>query len=130
MKVDERMSGAEVAIRRGERLRVALDENPSTGHRWRLVRAGEPALVLREDRYVPPADPRPGAPGRRVLAFEALASGRAELLLECARAWDLARPSRRFGIAVRVTPTGRRPSTASGRRRCPAPRPRPRRPPG
>jgi inhibitor of cysteine peptidase len=132
MDVDERASGTEVALRPGGRLRVALEENPSTGHRWRRVRSGEPFLTLREDRYEAPADARPGAPGRRLVAFEAAAPGRAEIAIEYARPWEQERPARRFDLTVSVEPirSGRRPSSGSGRRRCPAPRPRPRRPPG
>jgi inhibitor of cysteine peptidase len=122
--VEEGASGTEVALRPGGRLRVALEENPSTGYLWRRVRAGEPVLALREDAYQPPADPRPGAPGRRILVLEAVASGPAEVALEYARAWEQGSPSRRFVLAVRVlaTRSGRRPSSASGRRPCRTPR--------
>jgi inhibitor of cysteine peptidase len=101
VEIDERADGTEVTPRTGDLLRLALVENPTTGHRWHLVRDGAPVCRLVGDHFEAPS-PVPGAPGRRRLDFQVVAAGRAEIALECARSWQPEHPSRRFSVRVRA----------------------------
>jgi inhibitor of cysteine peptidase len=100
--LDERADGTVVALRPGDELRIVLPENPSTGFRWRLVRDGGPVCRLTAERYRAPGDQRPGAPGRRCLELQVVASGRAEIALDSVRSWDPDRPARRFAVTVQA----------------------------
>ena len=51
--------------------------------------------------------PTPGKPGTRVLRFEAIQPGKAELVLEYRRSWqDAAKPAQSFRLRVSVEPAG------------------------
>jgi inhibitor of cysteine peptidase len=71
--LDERANGARVNLVMGAEAALQLPENPTTGYRWQVEADGAPALALTGDRYEPPARARPGATGRHVWRFRAVA---------------------------------------------------------
>lgn len=76
----------EVPVRTGDRILLRLPENPTTGYRW----SGQIPGFLRLVRDSNETGEAPGAGGVRVLEFEAVAPGRAELRLALAREWEAA----------------------------------------
>jgi predicted secreted protein len=107
IQVDDGFDGREVVLHSGEMLEVRLSENASTGYRWAMpveLNANW-ATTLREveDKFEA-KDPTPGKPGTRVLHFEAIQPGKAELVLEYRRSWEGAKPARSFRLRLRVEP--------------------------
>jgi len=87
IELKEAATGQPVTTEVGERLRISLPENVTTGYRWQV--GGDCAAVLNlEDDQTSAAAGPPGAVGKRVLVFAAKAEGHCELRLEYARAWE------------------------------------------
>ena len=80
-------SGAEVTLRPGGKLRLQLDSNPTTGYLWYLIDIDASQIDQLSDEYV--ADPAPeglvGSGGHQLFTFEALATGKSNLVLSYAR---------------------------------------------
>ena len=108
IQVDEGFDGREVVLHSSEMLEVRLSENASTGYRWAmpLELNANWATTLREvEDTFESTGPTPGKPGTRVLHFEAIQPGKAELVLEYRRSWEEgAKPARSFRLRVRVEP--------------------------
>jgi inhibitor of cysteine peptidase len=103
-----RDSGASIAAAVGDRLCIALSENPTTGYRWQ---PRSPTLLLGAvgDEYAPAADAGIGGGGTRTLLYEAIAAGRGRLELELRRAWEPAEtPLGTFGIELEIGEAGSR----------------------
>jgi len=108
-QVNDGFDGREVILHTGEMLEVRLSENPSTGYRWKEPEESRAAWVdvLRQvdDKFESAAPPTPGKPGTRILHFEAVAAGDADLVLLYGRSWDSgAQPAKTFRLRVRVQP--------------------------
>jgi predicted secreted protein len=92
--------GRVINVEVGDRVRVSLSENPSTGFTWRCGWQPQGHLDLVRDRFVPGEPGRPGQGGVRNLVFCACASGRTELWVQSGR-WRRGgerRPTRFFII--------------------------------
>ena len=50
----EKDNGALVEVRRGTRITIELNENPTTGYRWMISSIDEAFLVSAGDDFVPP----------------------------------------------------------------------------
>jgi inhibitor of cysteine peptidase len=110
MQVDETFNGREVALHLGDMLEVRLSENPSTGYRWTQPQgfsSGWTTILKQvDDTFDSPASV-PGRSGTRVLRFESIGTGDADLLMQYRRSWDKdAEPARSFRLHVRVQPSG------------------------
>jgi inhibitor of cysteine peptidase len=79
-------SGSRRTLAVGDSVEVRLPETPTTGFRWRPV-ADLQQLRLTDDHFDGAVAPR-GAGGQRVLVFEALTAGTAQLRLAKAREWE------------------------------------------
>ena len=80
-------SGTEITLRPEGKLNLKLDSNPTTGYYWRLKDIDAARVdQLSEDYY---ADPAPegivGSGGHQLFVFEALATGRSNLVLSYER---------------------------------------------
>lgn len=100
MRVTESASGSEVQLRRGERLEISLEENPSTGFLWLVASDGAPVVKLERHEFVPGAQV-PGSPGRHEWVFVAEQPGRAAIELRHRKPFETAEPARRFTLIVR-----------------------------
>lgn len=80
-------SGSEVAVSLGDVIEISLEENPSTGYRWEVVSPPE-MIELTSDEYLEPDTDAVGAPGERLLTYEAIADGAGILRLEYIRPFD------------------------------------------
>ncbi len=85
---DEKDNGALVEVRRGAKIAVELNENPTTGYRWTVSNIDEAFLVPAGDDFVPPDQKSPGAGGRRRFFFRAKGAGSTKLTLINKRAWQ------------------------------------------
>jgi predicted secreted protein len=87
IELDEAAAGRQVKIEVGQRLRVTLPENRTTGYRWQV--GGDCGGILAaEDDQARAGSGLPGAGGERFWVFAAKAEGRCELRFESARAWE------------------------------------------
>jgi len=104
IELTESSGSAEHVVARQDEVVVRLEENPTTGYRWELTQSGVGRLGLVQDEFVPGAGgDAPGAAGRRVLRFLALAPGNVQIHAVKKRAWqtDIAPSERRtFSIVI------------------------------
>ena len=79
----------------GDRLRIRLPENPTTGYRWQLSLADSGGLCLVNDGFEPgSASPLPGSSGHRVFELEARARGDVRVTAVNKRAWETTEQAR------------------------------------
>ena len=84
----EKDNGALVQVRRGTRITIELNENPTTGYRWMISSIDEAFLVPEGDEFLPPDHKSPGAGGLRRFSFCAKSAGSTALTLINKRAWQ------------------------------------------
>ena len=80
-------SGTEITLRPGGKLNLKLDSNPTTGYFWYLKDIDASQIDQLSDEYN--ADPAPeglvGSGGHQLFVFEALATGKSNLVLSYER---------------------------------------------
>ena len=101
LTLDEDANGTSLSLHVGERVVLRLREAPTSGFRWAVEAAGEPACELRRGDYTPPQ----AAGGEGMCEFTLAASkpGNARVSLALQRGWQKnAAPARRFELTVTV----------------------------
>lgn len=80
-------SGTEITLRPGGKLNLKLDSNPTTGYFWYLKDINASQVDQLSDEYK--ADPAPegvvGSGGHQLFVFEALSTGKSNLVLSYER---------------------------------------------
>jgi inhibitor of cysteine peptidase len=99
--VREEHNGQSFQLAVGSELRVTLNENPTTGFRWRIQKSGEPVLRLIGDRFEAKAS-LPGDSGVHTWHYEAVAAGQTAIEMTYGRAWAPNAAAQRFEIRVTV----------------------------
>ena len=94
----------------GERATIELQENPSTGYKWQIDRAGSsnPTIIRIDDGGFAEngrANGRRllGAPGSHRWSIEALSTGDARISFMYLRSWERT-PIRRHEVIVQIVP--------------------------
>ena len=87
MELNEAVAGQAVKTEVGQRIRVTLPENRTTGYRWQ-VGDGCGGILAVEDDQTTAGSGLPGAGGTRAWVFAAKAEGQCELRFESVRAWE------------------------------------------
>jgi inhibitor of cysteine peptidase len=100
--LDKSADGREIEIATGDEFDITLDENPTTGFRWRVTADGSPACSLVKDEFNPPAESRPGQGGSHTWQFRAVRAGQSQIQMSYARGAEGA-AARSFALRVRVT---------------------------
>ncbi len=95
-------NGGTVTLATGDRLRVVLTENPTTGFRWQLTPVDVAVLRLEMDDYQRAPGTGVGGGGARVFRFAAVGPGNVNLRLELKRAWELQAAREAFTTTVVV----------------------------
>ncbi|HCK80749.1 MAG TPA: hypothetical protein DIC59_04705 [Candidatus Competibacteraceae bacterium] len=92
-------------LRVGERLKVVLPENPSTGYTWAIDETDRRLLALDGTAYDEPADGFIGARGRRTFTFSTRQPGEVTLKLKYWRFWDGdGSTTERYAFALKIIP--------------------------
>lgn len=79
----------EFKLRSGERFKVQLAENPTTGFLWTVLESSSPNIELLRKEFFPPKNPNAiGAGGIRVFVFKTTKPGHAVLYLGLKRPWE------------------------------------------
>jgi inhibitor of cysteine peptidase len=92
--LDMRSSGRAVTVAPGDRLELRLDENTTTGFRWRVEDDTSGVLVLESDAYSRTREGVAGAGGTRELRFAVAKPGQAVLRVTNRRSWEHDQPPR------------------------------------
>jgi predicted secreted protein len=101
IELNEAAAGHPVTVEVGERLRVTLPENRTTGYRWQVGEDCARILAVEEDQSKPGSG-APGAGGERMWVFAAKAEGQCELRFESARAWEKSATGKTVSFPVAV----------------------------
>ena len=84
----EKDNGALVELRRGEKITIELEENPTTGYRWTVSSVDDVLLVPEGDAFLTGKRMSLGSGGLRRFFFRAKKPGRTTLCLINKRAWQ------------------------------------------
>jgi len=92
-------------VKPGKRFRITLESNRSTGYQWRMARPLDQKVVkLVGSGYQSPEVKLPGAGGKEIWTFEAVAAGRTEIAMQYIRPWEKGVPPARtakFTVVVK-----------------------------
>ena len=107
IKVTSRLSGDRsipIAALAGDRFVITLASNATTGFKWRLANTlDDKILKLVGSAYKAPEEPIPGRGGTESWTFQALAKGKAIIVLEYARPWEKdTEPAKKQAFAVTI----------------------------
>jgi inhibitor of cysteine peptidase len=103
VRIGQPDAGRTISLKTGDTLLVELDGNITTGFNW--IPAPQDPLLLSQvgDAAVTPESNLPGAPGRIVLQFKAVAQGQTLLHLDYKRSWETGvAPEKSFEVTVVV----------------------------
>jgi inhibitor of cysteine peptidase len=99
--IDQSAAGSTVALSPGQRLKVHLPGNPTTGFKWELVPAAGSILERQGEPSFTPGGSAPGAGGVYSFAFRAKAAGRTPLKFVYHRTFEKdAAPAGTFEVTV------------------------------
>src|ERR1051326_5591925 len=99
--LDKSADGREIELAVGDEFDITLDENPTTGFRWRVTSDGSPACALIKDEFNAPTENRPGQGGSHTWQFRADRAGQGQIQLAYSRG-DQGTPARDFTLRLRV----------------------------
>ena len=91
MTLDQSANGTEVSLTQGQRMEIALPENPTTGFRWEVTQTGAPVLAAEGSTFEAPHG-APGKGGVRRWRFHAVQAGSGTLELVYRRSFEAATP--------------------------------------
>jgi predicted secreted protein len=99
--VREEHNGQSFQLGVGDELHVVLNENRTTGFRWRIQKSGEPVVRPIEDRFDAKAS-LSGGGGVHTWRYEAVAVGQSTIEMTYERSWESTKVTPRFAIRVTV----------------------------
>lgn len=92
-------------VKPGKRFKIVIESNRSTGYQWRLARPLDQKVVkLVGSGYQSPQVKLPGAGGKEIWTFQAVAPGRTEIAMQYIRPWEKGEPparTARFVVVVK-----------------------------
>lgn len=92
-------------LRVGERVKVGLPDNPSTGYTWAIDETDNRLLALDGAEYNEPTEGFIGARGRRIFTFTARQPGEVTLRLKYWRFWDgEGSTTERYAVTLKIVP--------------------------
>ncbi len=80
-----------VEVSEGERFRIKIESNPTTGYEWTIAGTPDAAVVKAAgDEYVPDREgaAMPGSGGNQFFTFEAVGKGRTKITFTYDRPWE------------------------------------------
>jgi inhibitor of cysteine peptidase len=85
--IDETSNGQTLEAALGQTVEICLEENPTTGFRWRMAQAGGPVSTLLRDAFEPGRQ-APGQPGIHRWQFKVAAAGSGPVRFVYRRSWE------------------------------------------
>ena len=81
--------GESATVQAGSRFSLLLSSNPTTGYKWRMLAAPDPAVAaLVTNMYCPPETQRIGAGGNEKWTFQAVNEGTTNITMVYIRPWE------------------------------------------
>ena len=106
VELNEASAGKPVTTHVGQRLRITLAENRTTGYSWQVGGDCGQILAQEDDKATPGASNMPGAPGQRAWVFAAKTAGNCELRFESMRPWEKTATGKTVSFPVTVANAG------------------------
>ena len=102
LQFDEQADESKIHVHVGQKFKVILHENPTTGFRWKPIASGEPVCKLLDDSF--DLDEGTIGSGRiHYWFFQAVKEGSAKIEFAYSRSWEHDKtPARTFTLAVNV----------------------------
>ncbi len=97
-------SGTTVTVAAGDRIRIVLESNASTGYSWVVATAPSASVLVPvgDPFYVPAASDLLGAPGYQVFEYRAVAAGSTSIALNYVRTGTAEPPADTWNVSVTV----------------------------
>lgn len=86
--VDKSDNGSTLNCNPGDRVKLTLPENPTTGFKWHILESAGLTVIDDSFELGSASDNNIGGGGKRILTFEYTGSDRASLQLEHYQAWE------------------------------------------
>ncbi len=92
-------------LRKGDRIQIVLDSNPSTGYSWSIGPDASKLLQQQGQAQYQATDPnpKPGSGGTETFAFEAVAVGSGSFTLVYQRGFEAGEPNQRFVLELEIS---------------------------
>ncbi len=87
LTINETSNGQTLDAALGQTVEICLEENPTTGFRWRMAQAGGPVGTPLRDTFEPGRQ-APGQPGIHRWQFKVVAAGSGPVRFVYRRAWE------------------------------------------
>ena len=87
LTIGEDHNGQTLEASPGQTVEICLEENPTTGFRWRMAQAGGPVGTLLRDAFEPGRQ-APGQPGTHRWQFKIAAAGSGPVRFVYRRSWE------------------------------------------
>lgn len=99
---DEAHNKTTVAVKKGDRFKIILTANPSTGYSWSINNMDNQYLGIISSGYEPDKKGIIGSGGKKYWEIKALKAGTTEAVLSYYRAWEKAPPARIFRLRFNI----------------------------
>jgi inhibitor of cysteine peptidase len=86
--MSEREEHHALTVRRGERFKIELDSNPTTGYRWHILFLDKTILKLISSEFVPHIANQIGSAGIERFDFQASKEGTTSIKMAYKRVWE------------------------------------------
>ncbi len=81
--------GSSIELKKGDKIEIKLESNPSTGYAWILSEETDETIVsLASSEFIQTEKELVGAGGYEILMFQAIKSGQTEIILIYQRSWE------------------------------------------
>jgi inhibitor of cysteine peptidase len=77
-----------LSVKCGDKFKIEVESNPSTGYKWHLLFFDEDILLLISSKFVPDLTNQIGSSGIEQFNFEAIKKGRTSIKIAYKRAWE------------------------------------------
>lgn len=108
LNVDESNNGGLLSVQKGQRIKLTLEENPSTGYSWQYKSAFDPNVLKETGSWSQvPKEPegRTGAPGKHYWTYRTINPGKTTIDLWYIQPWlSEPVPAKTFTLEINVTP--------------------------
>lgn len=92
-------------LEKGVLLRLKLESNPTTGYQWVLSEYTDTGIIFQKDYIFSEKDENEelvGVGGIEIFVFEAINSGKTELILSYIRPWEKEEPKEEFIFKINI----------------------------
>lgn len=78
----------ELSVKCGDKFKIEVESNPSTGYKWHVLFFNEDILKLTSSEFESKLTDQIGSSGRELFNFEAKKEGKTSIQIVCKRNWE------------------------------------------